>query len=1057
MQGAIDHFINAALKARYLTLVATFVVVVAGLIGWKILPLEAYPELANPQVRVITLYPGKGAEEVERLVTIPLEKELNGIPGQTALRSLSVYGLSVLTTTFNESVPTTLARQQVLERINGADIPDDAHPRLEPDVGSLREIFRYSLHSPYYGPAGLRALQQWELEKAFRQIPGVAGVVSQGGRTKTYEVNVDPLRLKAQNITLQEVYDALSKANATTGGGFISKSGNALIVRELGLITSLEDIRDVVIKSNAQGIPIDIRDVADVQVGSMVRRGQVGKDGEDDVVEGIVLLRRGENPSHVLDALYERLPSIMDKLPQGVSFEILYDRSNLVTKTLKTVGTNVAIGITLVVVLLWVFLVDFRSALITACVLPLSVLVAFIALNLFGVPANLLSLGAIDFGILVDSAVVMTENIMRRLSEEGRDLSPKERLYLLNESAREVGSPIVFGIAVIIATFLPIFSFGGVEGKLFRPLATTMVSALVGAGIFALALIPVLCSFFLAKKPPQDKESVVINVARAAYEPALKAALKMRWIVIGAAAACFAAAMMLFANLGSEFLPHLEEGNIWLRATIKPASVDLDHSVAIAKEVRRKVREFPEVVQVLSQAGGPDDGSDPSRFADQEYYIDLKPAKEWRPQFHEDKNKLIAAMRAELEKIPGVSYYFTQYIQTTLDEALSGVQGSLVAKVSGPDLAHLERIGQRVGAIMGDTRGIVDVIVDPLLGQPQVSIQFDRNKAARYGLNVDNLRSTVEIAIGGKAATTVIEGERRFALMVRLKPEYRNSEAALSEVLIDTPTGTKIPLAEIASIKETNGATQIWRDAGSRLATIRANVRGRDLATAVGEAQKRVQREVHLPDGYAVQWSGEFQRQRDASHQLALILPVTLVVIITILYLACGTVRGALVMFSVVPLAAIGGILALWGTHTYFSISAGVGFIALFGLAVKNGILLVSFVNELRQQGMEMSEAVFKGALIRVRPVLMTAVIAMAGLLPAAFSNEIGSQTQRPFAIVIIGGLISCTFLTLYVLPALYISLAPRPGKASEGQAPPALPSISTDSKLEEEATEATP
>lgn len=477
----------------------------------------------------------------------------------------------------------------------------------------------------------------------------------------------------------------------------------------------------------------------------------------------------------------------------------------------------------------------------------------------------------------------------------------------------------------------------------------------------------------------------------------------------------------------------------------------------MATEIRRKVREFPEVVQVLSQAGGPDDGSDPSRFADQEYYIDLKPAKQWRPKFHENKNELIAAMRAELEKIPGVSYYFTQYIQTTLDEALSGVQGSLVAKVSGPDLAHLERIAQRVGAIMSTTPGIVDVIVDPLLGQPQVSIQFDRDKAARYGLNVDNLRSTVEIAIGGKAATTVIEGERRFALMVRLKPEYRSSEAALSEVLIDTPIGTKIPLAEIASISETNGATQIWREAGSRLATIRANVRGRDLATAVGEAQKRVQREVQLPDGYAVQWSGEFQRQREASHQLALILPVTLVVIITILYLACGTVRGALVMFSVVPLAAIGGVLALQGTHTYFSISAGVGFIALFGLAVKNGILLVSFVNELRQQGMEMSEAVFKGALIRVRPVLMTAVIAMAGLLPAAFSNEIGSQTQRPFAIVIIGGLISCTFLTLYVLPALYISFAPRPGKDSEGQAPSALPSISTDGKHEEETTEATP
>jgi cobalt-zinc-cadmium resistance protein CzcA len=1057
VQGAISHFINAALKARYLTLVATVVVIVAGVIGWKILPLEAYPELANPQVRIITLYPGKGAEEVERLITVPLEKELNGIPGQTALRSLSVYGLSVVTTTFLESVPTTLARQQVLERIAEANIPPDAHPELEPDVGSLREIYRYSLHSPYYGAAGLRAIQQWELEKAFRQIPGVAGVVSQGGRTKTYEVNVDPMRLKAQDISLDDLYDALTKANATTGGGFISKNGHALIVRELGLISSLDDIRDVVIKSNEQGIPIKVGDVADVAIGSMVRRGQVGMNDEDDVVEGIVLLRRGENPSRVLDNIYAKVPSIKKRLPQGVHFDVLYDRSGLVTKTLNTVGTNVAIGISLVVLLLWIFLVDFRSALITACVLPISVLVAFICLNLFGVPANLLSLGAIDFGILVDSAIVMVENIMRRLSEEGRDLSPRERLYLLNESAREVGSPIVFGIAVIVATFLPIFSFTGVEGKLFRPLATTMVTALIGAGAAALALIPVLCSFVLTNKPLRDKESFVIDAARHIYRPTLGWALKNRWLVILTAAACFAGSVMVFMNLGSEFLPHLEEGNIWLRATIKPASVDLDNSVQVASEIRKKLTNYPEVIKVLSQAGGPDDGSDPSRFADQEYYVDLKPAKDWRKEFHENKDELIAAMRKDLSLIPGVSYYFTQYIQTTLDEALSGVQGSLVAKISGPELGKLEGIAQRVGNIMTHTKGIVDVIVDPLLGQPQVSIEFDREKASRYGLNVDNLRSLVEIAIGGKSATTVLEGERRFELMVRLKPEFRSSEAALREVLIDTPTGAKIPLSEIATVTETNGATQIWRDAGSRLATIRANVRGRDLATAVNEAQKRVDQEVNLPEGYAVQWSGEFQRQREASHQLAVILPVTLAVIITILYLACGTLRGALVMFSVVPLAAIGGILALWGTHTYMSISAGVGFIALFGLAVKNGILLVSFVNELRQEGMEINEAVYKGALIRVRPVLMTAVIATAGLLPAAFSNEIGSQTQKPFAIVIIGGLISCTFLTLYVLPALYISFAPKPGKTQGNNEPLALRDVTGESKYEEEQEEPEP
>ena len=1045
MQGVINHFINSALKARYLTLIATLVVVIAGIIGWKILPIEAYPELANPQVRVITLYPGKGAEEVEKLVTIPLEKELNGIPGQTALRSISVYGLSVVIVTFQDVVPTFTARQQVLERIHDADIPDDARPGLDPDVGSLREIYRYSLHSPYYSAAGLRAIEQWDLEKAFRQVPGVAGVVSQGGRTKTYAVSVDPIRLKAQNVSLNDVYDALSKANATTGGGFISSNGHALIVRELGLITSISDIKKVVIKANDQGIPVKVGDVADIDLGSMVRRGQVGKDHEDDVVEGIVLLRRGENPSRVLENLYERLPDIRKKLPPGVTFQTLYDRSDLVHKTLKTVGTNVGYGIALVVLLLWIFLVDLRGALITASVLPLAVLVAFVALNLLGVPANLLSLGAIDFGVLVDSSVVMTENIMRRLYEEGRDLSVKERLYLLASSAREVGRPVVFGIAVIIATFLPIFAFGGVEGKLFRPLATTMVTALLGAGVAALSVIPVLCALFLVKTPLKHDESPVIHAARSMYKPSLRWALKNRFLVIAAGAACFAGAVGLFSNLGSEFLPHLEEGNIWLRATIKPGSVDLDHSVEVAGEVRRQLLKFPEVIQVMSQAGGPDDGSDPSRFADQEYYVDLKAAKEWREKYHENKELLIADMRKELEKIPGVSYYFTQYIQTTLDEALSGVQGSLVAKISGPDLAKLEGIAQKVGGIMNHTPGIVDVIVDPLLGQPQVSIEFDREKAARYGINVDNLRSLVEIAIGGKAATEVLEGERRFQLTVRLKPEYRSSQQALGDVLIEGPNGIKIPLSEIAEVHETNGATQIWRDGGSRLATIRANVRGRDLATAVSEAQKRVEQEVNLPEGYAVNWSGEFQRQREASHQLALILPVTLVVIITILYLACGTLLGALVMFSVVPLAAIGGILGLWITHTYFSIAAGVGFIALFGIAVQNGILLVSFVNELRQEGMAIDEAVFHGALIRVRPVLMTATIACVGLLPAALSNEIGSQTQKPFAIVIIGGLISCTFLTLYVLPALYITFAPKPGKDKQGDTvPDTLPDVTT-------------
>lgn len=1032
MLQSIDDFIDAAIKGRYLTLFACIAVFIAGVIAWKLLPIEAYPELANPQVRVISLVPGKGPEEIEKLVTIPLEKEMNGIPGQTALRSISIYGLSVIISTFSDTTPTTLARQQVLERIQGASLPEGVSPRLEPEVGSLREIYRYCLHSPYYSSMGLRSIQQWELEKLFRQIPGVIGVVSAGGPTKSYQVNVDPYRLKAYGITLKEVFDAVSKSNATTGGGFLEHNGSALIIRQLGLIKNLDDIKNVVIKATPQGTPVRVSDVAEVKIGPLVRRGQVGKDYEDDVVEGIVLLRRGENPTQVLKALKSRLPAIEEQLPKGVQLAPFYDRDKLINQTLQTVGNNVTMGISLVVVLLAVFLADLGSAVITAVVIPLSILIAFICLTLMGVPANLLSLGAIDFGILVDSAVVMTENIVRRLSQEGQDLSPGERLILLGESAREVGGPIVFGIITIIATFLPIFTFSGVEGKLFKPLAITMVTALIGAGFVALTLIPVLMSFFMVKKPVKETTSPLVAIARFIYKPTLGWSLKHPLVVISFAALAVSGAALLFGNIGSEFLPHLEEGNIWLRATLKPGSVTLEESVKVARRIRTTlIEKYPEVRQVLSQEGGPDDGTDPAKFADQEHYVDLKPAREWRPQFKENKELLIAAMRKDLEQIPGVGFYFTQYIQTTLDEALSGVQGSLVAKIAGPDLAELEKLGRQVGHIMGETPGIVDVIVDPLLGQPQFVIEIDRAQAARYGLSEDDLKELVEIAIGGASASTVIEGERRYDLMVRLAAPYRNSEEALKDVLVDTPSGKKVPLSQLASLRTMNGATQIWREAGSRMATIRANVRGRDLATAVEDAQARVQKELNLPESYSVKWTGEFQRQREASHQLAIILPVTLVLIIIILYLSCGTLGGAIVMFSVVPLAAIGAICALFLTHTYFSISAGVGLIALFGLAVKNGILLVSFVNEMRHEGFSIEEAIYQGSLVRMRPVLMTATIAAVGLLPAALSNEIGSQTQKPFAIVIIGGLISCTLLTLYVLPALYLKFGPSPGKKS--------------------------
>lgn len=1022
----LRHFIEAILQKRYIILFCSVLLLVFGVIAWRFLPIEAYPELADPQVRIITLYPGKGAEEVERLVTLPLEKELNGIPGQTSLRSISLNGLSVITSVFQDGTPTINARNQVLERIGKADLPDDAKPGLEPDVGSLREIYRYALQSPYYLPMSLRAIQEWELEKAFRQIPGVIGMVSQGGPTKTYRVNVDAARLTANNVTLQQVYEALANSNATTGGSFIEKNGEAYIVRGLGLLRSISDIRDVVINANENGIPIRVGDVATVDIGPRVRRGQAGLNHNDDVVEGIVLLRRGENPSEVLNRVKEQIPQIQAQLPAGVRLVPLYDRSELIQKTLNTVGENVAYGILLVILILGIFFLDVRSALITASVIPLSVLFAFIALKALGIPANLLSLGAIDFGILVDGAVMMTENIVHKLSEEGQNLPAPRRIALLVRSASEVGRPIIFGILTVITTFLPIFTFGSVEGKLFRPLAITMVAALIGAGILTITLIPTVYALFLTREPLRERRNYMVEFLQRIYSKGLKFSIRNGRILIVAGVLICGAAVLLFLNMGSEFLPHLEEGNIWLRATIKPGSVTLNESVKTAHEIREVLLKYPEVKKVLSQEGGPDDGSDPARFADHEYLVDLLPSKEWRTRFHRDKEELIAAMNNDLQAIPNVDYYFTQYIQTTLDESLSGVQGSLVAKIAGPDLKILEQLGNQVGPIMKRTPGIVDVIVDPLLGQPQFIISIDREQASRSGLNVKNLTDLVEIAIGGKATTKVVEGEKRFDLILRLQAPYRSSEDALSNILVDTPLGEKIPLAQFATIKATNGATQIWRQSGHRLATIRANVRGRDLATAVQDAQQRVTQQVKFPEGYHIEWSGEFQRQQEASRQLSLVLPLTLAVILAILYITFNSIRSAFIVFCVVPMAAVGGVLALWLTHIPFSIAAGVGFIALFGVAIQNGIFLISYIQELRMQGMNLQDAVYQGSLKLMRPVLMTGTVAMIGLFPAALSNEIGSQTQKPFAIVIIGGLISATLLSLFVLPTIYRIFGPR-------------------------------
>ncbi|WP_218080523.1 efflux RND transporter permease subunit [Anthocerotibacter panamensis] len=1023
---SVDTLITQALKRRYIVVMVALLLLGGGYIAFKTLSLEAYPDFTDPLVRVITILPGKGAEEMERLVTVPLEKELNGIPGETNLRSLSIFGLSVVYVKFQDGTKSIQNRQQVLERISQADLPDVAKPQLDPDASPIGEIYRYTLESNYYDPMTLKALEDWQLEKAFRQIPGVIDVTSFGGPSKTYKVQVDAGRLRAYNLSITQVYDAISRSNSTTGGNYIENNGQAYIVRGLGLLKDSTDLGEVVISASTNGTPVRVRDVATISTGPGVRLGQVGKNRQDDVIQGIVLMRRGEDPSQVVERLYEKLPQIQASLPNGVKLVPLYDRTELVRRTIETISHNVAEGVILVVAVLLLFLFEVRSALIAATVIPLALLFAFVLLNLFHIPANLLSLGAVDFGIIVDGTVVMVENIYRRLAEEGHDLAPVDRVQLTLEAAKDVGKPILFATGIIVTAFLPIFAFDGVAGKLFHPLAFTMTFALLGAVLVGLTVIPVLCSFILTRKPLIERESPVIHWAEKVYRPLLEAILRQPQWLLGASTVAFIACALLFGRVGSEFLPNLDEGNIWLRVTVLPTSVSLEKSVQVARAIRSRLILYPEVKNVVSQAGSPDDGTDANTPSNIEFLVDLKKAGEWRPQWGENKEKLVAAMDRDLQDIPGILTTFSQYIQDNVDEAIAGAKGEVAVKIYGPELSVLQDLGDRVAAVMTNIPGMVDVADDKMLGQPQYQIQIDRAEADRYGVNTDTLESVIETAVGGKVATQLVEGERKFNVLVRFDGSYRSSPAALGDILVPTPAGPPVPLSLLAKIQTAVGATTILRSDNSRLVTIKANVRERDLGSAVADAQQKVNSAVKLPNGYSMVWGGQYENQQRANSRLALVLPVTVLVIFLLLYTNFGKVGDALLVLSAVPLAAIGGILALFITHTYFSVSAGVGFIAAAGVSVQNGVIILAYIKQLARDGLPLGKAVVEGALTRLRPVLMAGTVAILGLIPAALSNGIGSQSQKPFAIVIIGGVFTATLLTIFVVPALYSLIARR-------------------------------
>jgi cobalt-zinc-cadmium resistance protein CzcA len=1015
-------FIDFVLNKRPLVVAIALVVLALGVYAAKILPLEAYPDIANLQVRVITQIPGKAAEEMERLVTVPLEKELNGIPHADPPRSITIFGLSVITVTFDDAVPSFVARSQVLEKISQADIPSNIQPTLDPDASPVGEVFRYTVQGSHYNPMARKEWQDWYLERKFKSVKGVVDVTGFGGPTKTFQVELDPDRMRALGITQAQVVNAISSSNGSTGGGYIIESHQDYMVRGLGLLTSVDDIENVVVASSKEGLPILMRSIATVEVGPKIRLGQVGVNDDDDAVEGIVLMRRGENPSTTVDHLKEAWSGIAEGLPSGMHLVPLYDRMALVHKTMDTIEHNVGEGIFMVVVMMMFYLFQVRAAFICSAVIPMALCTALIMLNVFGVSGNLLSLGAIDFGILVDGAIIMVENIVRHLAHASKDGRVDKRVVIptIATAAKEVFKPILFATSIIFVTFLPILTFEKVEGKLFRPLAWTMNLTLLGAVLTTVSLIPVLCATVYSKRPPKERESPVMTIADKIYQPLLKLCIANKLAVVAFATTLLVLTGLITPMLGAEFIPELEEGNIWLRVTILPTSVALEKSVTISHELRDEIRKFPECTNIVTQVGTPDDGTDPNNYSNIEVFVDLKPKEEWESKYR-TKQDLVNDMNKTLsQKMPGLLFNWSQYIKDNMDEAIAGVKGELGIKIYGKDLKVLRDLGNQVKQIVDEVPGMADVACDQLLGQPQVLVTIDRQEAARYGINTQDILDIVETSIGGKTITELIEGERRFAVVLRFKKDYRQDLALLGNIQVSTPGGLLIPLAQLATISEGHGATSILREKNQRRVAIKANIRGRDMVGAVQDAQKRVAEKVHFPEDYVLTWEGQFERAQHAMMGLLVVIPVTLCLIFILLYAATNSVRIASLVMLCVPLALPGAIFALWITHTHFSISAGVGLIALFGVSCQNGVILVSLVRNLVAEGYTLADAVYRSAVVRMKPALMTSTVAMAGLIPAAMSTGIGSQSQKPIAIVIVGGLLPSMALALIVLPTLY-------------------------------------
>jgi heavy metal efflux system protein len=1015
----IHRIVKFALKQRFVVLLFTVLIAIAGAMSFKRMPVDAYPDLSPPIVELITQWPGHAAEEVERLTTLPLELAMNGTPKLKVMRSISLYGLSDVILTFDESTDPYFARQEVFQRIADAALPSGVTPSMAPLFSPSGLVYRYVLESPDRTAQELHTYEDWIVERTYRSVPGVADDSGFGGPTMEYHVLLDPVKLNNFHLSVVQVVSALTANNANTGGGFYTQGGQFYYVRGLGLIKNTDDIGEVVVGSG-NGIPVRIKDVGSVEIGHAPRLGIFGYEKNDDAVEGVILMRRGEQAQSVLEGVQKKTKLLNSSiLPPDVKVHPYYDRSDLVRVTTDTVEANLLRGMVLVLIVLIFFLVSLRAALITALTIPLALLFAFIFLHATGEAANLLSIGAIDFGILIDGTIVMVENIYRELGlREGQEYNLNEVIRL---AARDVDRPIFYSVAVIIAGYLPIYALTGASGKLFHPMADTMAFALVGALLLTLTIVPVMASYWF-KSGVKERQNKIFNGVRESYSRRLAWCLNRPKTTILASTAIFVATLFLIPLIGGEFLPHLDEGALWVRATM-PYTISFEESAKFAPKIRDVLMQYPQVTTVASELGRPDDGTDPTGFFNCEFYVGLRPYGDpaWAKSGFRTKEALSRDLEKKFDAYPGVIFNFTQPAEDAVDEALTGLKSALAVKIFGPDLNILEKKAVEIKQVLDKTPGFTELTVVRELGQPSLIIEADRAKIARYGINVADVEAVIQAAVGGQTATQVIQGEKLFDLVVRMEPQYRSSAHDIADLLVPSPSGQAIPLSELSTIREASGASFIYREDNSRYIGIQFSIVGRNLEGVINDGQREVAKRVQLPPGYTLDWGGEYSELLEAKSQFFVIGPLALMLIFLILFALYGNFKFPItIALGVVLTEPVGALIALKLTHTPFSVSSILGLLALLGVSVETAVILVSYINKLRLEGKSVRDATLEASLLRLRPIMMTALVACLGLLPAALSTGVGSDTQKPFAIVVVAGLISRLLLGFFVNPVLY-------------------------------------